>query len=76
MSGSSTIDALRARVSELPTEPGVYLYKDTHGTVIYVGKAKSLRARVRSYFNDDRLADAKTGTLLRSEEHTSELQSH
>ena len=64
MSGSSTIDALRARVSELPTEPGVYLYKDTHGTVIYVGKAKSLRARVRSYFNDDRLADAKTGTLL------------
>jgi excinuclease ABC subunit C len=42
----------------------VYLYKDTGGKVIYVGKAKSLRARVRSYFNDDRLADIKTGTLI------------
>ncbi|HLH39399.1 MAG TPA: excinuclease ABC subunit UvrC [Bryobacteraceae bacterium] len=55
---------LRQRVSELPQEPGVYLYKDAHGTVIYVGKAKNLRARVRSYFNDERLADAKTGTLI------------
>jgi len=42
----------------------VYLYKDAHGTVIYVGKAKNLRSRVRSYFNDDRLADVKTGTLI------------
>jgi excinuclease ABC subunit C len=42
----------------------VYLYKDAHGTVLYVGKAKNLRSRVRSYFNDDRLADAKTGTLI------------
>jgi excinuclease ABC subunit C len=42
----------------------VYLYKDAHGTVIYVGKAKNLRSRVRSYFNDDRLADSKTGTLI------------
>ena len=42
----------------------MYLYKDAQGTVIYVGKAKNLRARVRSYFNDERLADAKTGTLI------------
>ncbi len=42
----------------------MYLYKDAHGTVIYVGKAKNLRSRVRSYFNDERLADAKTGTLI------------
>jgi excinuclease ABC subunit C len=42
----------------------VYLYKDTHGAVIYVGKAKNLRARVRSYFNVDRLAEMKTGTLI------------
>jgi excinuclease ABC subunit C len=42
----------------------VYLYKDAGGKIIYVGKAKSLRARVRSYFNDDRLADIKTGTLI------------
>jgi len=50
--------------AELPALPGVYLYKDAHGTVIYVGKAKNLRSRVRSYFNDERLADAKTGTLI------------
>jgi excinuclease ABC subunit C len=42
----------------------VYLYKDGAGRVIYVGKAKSLRLRVRSYFSDDRMADSKTGTLL------------
>lgn len=44
--------------------PGVYLYKDGAGKVIYVGKAKILRSRVRSYFLDERLADAKTGTLI------------
>src|SRR5205085_10484183 len=55
---------LRDKAAQLPFNPGVYLYKDTHGTVIYVGKAKNLRARVRSYFNDERLADAKTGTLI------------
>jgi excinuclease ABC subunit C len=48
----------------LPLGPGVYLYKDAAGRVIYVGKAKSLRLRVRSYFSDDRLADTKTGTLI------------
>ena len=73
---------LRERAAELPTQPGVYLYKDASGTVIYVGKAKNLRSRVRSYFSDERLAEPKTGTLIsearqiRSEEHTSELQSH
>src|SRR5258707_449141 len=56
--------ALRDKAAQLPLLPGVYLYKDAHGTVIYVGKAKNLRSRVRSYFNDDRLADVKTGTLI------------
>ncbi|MDQ2945613.1 MAG: GIY-YIG nuclease family protein, partial [Acidobacteriota bacterium] len=55
---------LRDKAAQLPLLPGVYLYKDQHGTVIYVGKAKSLRSRVRSYFSDDRLADVKTGTLI------------
>jgi len=55
---------LRARAADLPASPGVYLYKDAHGTVIYVGKAQNLRARVRSYFLDERLADVKTGTLI------------
>src|SRR5271165_4192840 len=58
------LQQLRDRASELPLLPGVYLYKDAHGTVIYVGKAKNLRARVRSYFNVDRLAESKTGTLI------------
>jgi len=55
---------LREKAASLPLLPGVYLYKDAHGTVIYVGKAKNLRSRVRSYFSDDRLADTKTGTLI------------
>jgi len=55
---------LRERAAELPTLPGVYLYKDAYDTVIYVGKAKNLRSRVRSYFNEERLADSKTGTLI------------
>jgi excinuclease ABC subunit C len=55
---------LRDKVASLPLAPGVYLYKDSGARVIYVGKAKSLRARVRSYFSDDKLADAKTGTLI------------
>src|SRR6202140_1962852 len=55
---------LRERAAELPLSPGVYLYKDAYDTVIYVGKAKNLRHRVRSYFSDERLADSKTGTLI------------
>ena len=38
-------------LKKLPSESGVYIYKDANGTVIYVGKAKSLKNRVRSYFN-------------------------
>src|ERR1700727_1996916 len=55
---------LRDKAAQLPLLPGVYLYKDQYGEVIYVGKAKNLRARVRSYFSDDRLAEPKTGTLI------------
>jgi excinuclease ABC subunit C len=52
----------------------VYLYKDTQGTVIYVGKAKNLRARVRSYFLDERLADVKTGSLIHDARHIDFIQ--
>jgi excinuclease ABC subunit C len=55
---------LREKVAQLPTQPGVYLYTDGAGTVLYVGKANNLRSRVRSYFNEERLADAKTGSLI------------
>src|SRR6266566_8314164 len=55
---------IRDKVAQLPINPGVYLYKDLGGKVIYVGKAKSLRLRARSYFSEERIADVKTGTLL------------
>ena len=55
---------LREKAAQLPLAPGVYLYKDGGGQVIYVGKAKVLRHRVRSYFSEDKLADIKTGTLI------------
>src|SRR5690349_10664896 len=48
-----------------PAPAGVYLYQNAEGDVIYVGKAKSLRHRVSSYFHEGRIADAKTGTLVR-----------
>src|SRR5260221_338890 len=56
---------LPAKIRSLPAAPGVYLYKNAEGNVIYVGKAKSLRHRVASYFHEGRVADAKTGTLVR-----------
>ena len=49
----------------LPEKPGVYLFKDAAGTVLYVGKAASLRSRVRSYFLESSWANAKTGSLAR-----------
>ena len=56
---------LQAKIRTIPTEPGVYLYKNAEGDVIYVGKAKNLRSRVSSYFHEGRWEDAKTGTLVR-----------
>src|ERR1700758_498900 len=56
---------LREKVANLPTQPGVYLFQDAAGAILYVGKALSLRSRVRSYFLDKTLQDAKTGSLVR-----------
>jgi excinuclease ABC subunit C len=53
------------KIRSLPASAGVYLYKNAAGEVIYVGKAKSLRHRVSSYFHEGKIVDAKTGTLLR-----------
>ena len=53
------------KIRLLPTQPGVYLYKNADGEVIYVGKAKSLRSRVRSYLLEASQANAKTGSLMR-----------
>lgn len=56
---------LAQKIRTLPTSPGVYLYKNAEGEVIYIGKAKNLRSRVGSYFHEGRWEDAKTGTLVR-----------
>src|SRR5437868_9030953 len=56
---------LKAKIRTIPTSAGVYLYKNAEGEIIYVGKAKNLRSRVASYFHEGRIADAKTGTLVR-----------
>lgn len=55
----------REKAALLPETPGVYLFKDAGGTVLYVGKARNLRSRVRSYFLESRWIDAKTGSLAR-----------
>jgi excinuclease ABC subunit C len=56
---------LLEKIRTLPTQPGVYLYKNAEGEVIYVGKAKNLRARVRSYLLEASQANVKTGSLMR-----------
>ncbi len=55
---------VEAKLSHLPDTPGVYLWKDISGTVIYVGKAKRLRSRVRSYFVKNPEAGAKHIALV------------
>ena len=58
--------SLEEKLKEIPPSPGVYLHKDTAGKVIYVGKAKNLRSRVRSYFRArpfDRKTDALVGQI-------------
>lgn len=55
---------LQEQISTFPPQPGVYLWKNAAGLVLYVGKAKNLRNRVRSYLSEEKLAEAKTGTLV------------
>jgi excinuclease ABC subunit C len=56
---------LHEKIRSLPTRPGVYIYRNADGEAIYVGKAKNLRSRVRSYFLEAAQANAKTGSLMR-----------
>ena len=59
------MDASLAKKAEaLPPQPGVYIFKDDSGKPVYVGKAKSLRHRVRSYFQESRVADEKRDRML------------
>src|SRR4051812_1951213 len=57
-------DVVAAKLPHLPDGPGVYLWKARDGTTLYVGKAKRLRSRVRSYFNNDQLESVKTRHLV------------
>jgi excinuclease ABC subunit C len=57
--------SLEDKLARLPDRPGVYLYRDAKAQVIYVGKAASLKSRVRSYFQESRAPDPKTDALVR-----------
>ncbi|MGO4601267.1 excinuclease ABC subunit UvrC [Terrabacter sp. 2YAF2] len=54
----------RPKPGEIPTDPGVYRFRDAHGRVIYVGKAKSLRPRLSSYFQDITALHPRTATMV------------
>jgi len=58
-------ESLQKKLQHLPTKPGVYLMKDARGEIIYVGKAKSLRARVRSHFAQDYDLSLRTREMIR-----------
>jgi len=59
-------ETLEKKLANLPTNPGVYQYKNARGKVIYVGKAKNLRARVRSYFRGQEKQSGKTKVLVQN----------
>ena len=44
---------LSERLGDLPDSPGIYAYRGSHGEILYVGKARNLRSRVRSYFGSN-----------------------
>jgi excinuclease ABC subunit C len=55
---------LEAKLADVPASPGVYLYKASDGAIVYVGKAKSLRSRVRSYFQESRNLDERKDQMM------------
>ena len=59
-------DALQRKLDTLPDEPGVYLWKDARGDVLYVGKARRLRSRVRSYFASDATHSPRLQLMVRN----------
>ena len=59
------IDINHAKLAEIPKSPGCYLFKSGNGEIIYVGKAKVLRNRVRSYFQKGASKDAKTLVMVK-----------
>lgn len=62
---------LKNKINNLPSLPGVYIYKNKFAKIIYIGKAVNIRNRVRSYFQSNRVVDAKTKALI---DHISDLE--
>src|SRR4030043_108542 len=58
------MNSLEQKIDHLPNNPGVYLFKDTKGTILYVGKAGNIKHRVVSYFQKPIGKDIKTLTML------------
>src|SRR5215470_12885522 len=67
---------LEEKIARVPDRPGVYLYRDAKQQVLYVGKAASLRSRVRSYFQESRPRDPKTDALVRQRRDIQYTQTH
>jgi excinuclease ABC subunit C len=61
---AAVAESILEKIPHLPESPGVYLWRDGDGTVLYVGKAKRLRSRVRSYVTNDQLTSVKTRALM------------
>src|SRR5216117_3923689 len=61
---AAVADSILEKIPHLPESPGVYLWRDADGNVLYVGKAKRLRSRVRSYANLERIESVKTYALM------------
>lgn len=57
-------EAIEAKLARLPAKPGVYLFRDKDGQIIYIGKARSLRHRVRQYFQSSRNLNPRTLTMV------------
>jgi excinuclease ABC subunit C len=58
------VEQVEQKLRDLPAQPGVYFHKDAAGEIIYIGKAASLRNRVRQYFQKSRYRDPKTDALV------------
>ena len=59
MKSAAMNSELEVKLRSIPPGPGVYMYKDAHGAAIYIGKARSLRSRVRTYFQQSRPMDPR-----------------
>jgi excinuclease ABC subunit C len=68
VNGARVNPSLLEKAEALPAQPGVYIFKSGNGSPIYVGKAKSLRQRVRSYFQDRRPSGEKQDRMLEAAE--------